>query len=332
MTQSGAEAGEPRALIVAGPTASGKSALALDLARRLGGEVINADSMQLYAELAVLTARPTPAEEALVPHRLYGVRPAAEAASVAWWRDRALEAMAVARAAGRLPILCGGTGLYFLSLTEGLSELPPVPAAAREAARALLAGIGAPALHARLAAMDPETATGLRPGDSQRLARAWEVWTGTGKGLAAWQREGAHTGPARLDGRPWRFAAILLDPPREALRAAIAARFDAMLAGGALAEVAALGALGLDPALPAMRAHGVPELLAHLRGAMPLAAARERAILNTGQYTKRQATWFRHHKLADPSLAHIIHARIGGQAQFQESVAPGIFAFVQAGR
>jgi tRNA dimethylallyltransferase len=287
--------------------------------------------MQLYAELRVLTARPTPAEEALVPHRLYGVRPAAEAASVAWWRAQALAEMAAARAAGRLPILCGGTGLYFLSLTEGLSALPPVPAEARAAARALLAERGAPALHALLAAADPTTAATLRPGDSQRLARAWEVWTGTGQGLAAWQREGAHTGPA-----PWHFAAILLDPPREALRVAIAARFDAMLAGGALEEVRALGALGLDPALPAMRAHGVPELLAHLRGAMPLEAARERSVLNTGQYTKRQATWFRHHSLthpgADPSLTHIIHARMGEQTQFQESAAAEIFAFLHRGR
>jgi tRNA dimethylallyltransferase len=331
MTQSREDDALPRALIVAGPTASGKSALALDLARRLGGTIINADSMQLYAGLRVLTARPTPAEEALVPHRLYGVRTAAEAASVAWWRGQALAEMAAARAAGRMPILCGGTGLYFLSLTEGLSELPAVPEAARVAARALLAEIGAPALHARLAAVDPETAAGLRPGDSQRLARAWEVWTGTGQGLAAWQRAGAHTGPA-----PWRFAAIQLDPPRDVLRAAIAARFDAMLAGGALAEVAALGALGLDPALPAMRAHGVPELLAHLAGRLPLAAARERAVLNTGQYTKRQATWFRHHRLtqagADPSLTHIIHARMGNQTQFQESDAPEIFAFLHRGR
>ncbi|MFZ4409052.1 MAG: tRNA (adenosine(37)-N6)-dimethylallyltransferase MiaA [Paracraurococcus sp.] len=327
MTQSHRDDTRPAALLVAGPTASGKSALALDLARRLDGEVINADSMQLYAELRALTARPTAAEEALVPHRLYGVRPAAEAASVAWWREAALAAMDAARAAGRLPILCGGTGLYFLSLTEGLSALPAVPEAARTAARALLAEIGAPALHARLAVADPETVAGLRPADSQRLARAWEVWLGTGRGLAAWQREGAHTGPA-----PWRFAAILLDPPRAALRAAIAERFDAMLAAGALEEVRALGALGLDPALPAMRAHGVPELLAHLAGRMPLAAAGERSVLNTGQYTKRQATWFRHHPLAPPNLTHIIHARMGGRTQFQESGAPEIFAFLQRGR
>jgi len=317
----------PAAVIVAGPTASGKSALASAIARRTNGVVINADSMQVYRELRLLTARPSVAEMAALPHALYGVRPAAEPASVAWWREEALAAMAAARAAGRLPVLCGGTGLYLLALTEGLSALPAVPDAARAAARALLAGIGAPALHARLAAVDAETAATLRPGDSQRLARAWEVWQATGRGLAAWRREGAHTGAA-----PWRFAAILLDPPRDALRAAIAARFDAMIAAGALAEVGALAALGLDPALPAMRAHGVPELLAHLAGRMTLAAARDRAVLHTGQYTKRQATWFRHHALADPSDTHIIHARTEGQTQFTESLMEKIFAFIESVR
>jgi tRNA dimethylallyltransferase len=317
----------PLALIVAGPTASGKSALALGLARRFGGTVINADSMQVYRELRVLTARPTPEEEAEVPHRLYGVRPAAEAASVAWWRGAALAEMAAATGEGRLPILCGGTGLYFLSLTQGLSAIPPVPEAARAEARGLLERLGAPGLHARLAALDPETAATLRPGDSQRIARAYEVALGTGRGLLAWQQEGAHTGPA-----PWRFAALLLDPPRPALREAIAARFDAMLEAGALEEVRRLMALGLDPALPAMRAHGVPELAAHLAGRMALEAARHRAVLNTGQYTKRQATWFRHHALADPARTHIIHARIGGMWQFSEREAAEIFALVDSCR
>ena len=313
---------QPRALLLAGPTASGKSALALAIAERFGGTVINADSMQVYRELRVITARPTPEEEAMVPHRLYGVRPAAEAASVAWWRGEALAAMEEARAAGRLPILCGGTGMYFASLTQGLSDVPPIPQAAREEARRLLAEEGPAALHARLAAADPGTAARLRPSDSQRIARAFEVWRGTGRGLAAWQGGGG-TGPA-----PWRFAAILIDPPREALRAAIAARWDAMLAGGAIEEVRALVAQGLDPALPAMRAHGVPELAAHLAGRMTLAEASARAILNTGQYTKRQATWFRHHALADVSRTHTIHARIAGIAQFSESFTAGAFAFV----
>ena len=313
---------QPPALLVAGPTASGKSALALAIAERLGGTVINADSMQVYRELRVLTARPTPAEEARAPHRLYGVRPAAEPASVAWWRDAALAEMAQARAAGRLPILCGGTGLYFAALTQGLSDIPPVPAAAREEARRLLAQDGAAALHARLAQVDPDTAARLRPGDSQRIARAYEVWLGTGRGLAAWQAGGG-TGPA-----PWRFAAILIDPPREALRAAIALRWAGMMAGGAVEEVRALVAQGLDPALPAMRAHGVPELAAMLAGRMTAEEASRRAILNTGQYTKRQATWFRHHALADPFRAHTIHARIAGVAQLSERVMAEIFTFV----
>ncbi|MDO9501969.1 tRNA (adenosine(37)-N6)-dimethylallyltransferase MiaA [Falsiroseomonas sp.] len=311
---------QPPAILVAGPTTSGKSALALALAERVGGTVINADSMQVYAELRIITARPTPAEEARVPHLLYGVRPAAEAGTVAWWRGAALAAMEAARQAGRVPILCGGTGLYFLSLTEGLSAIPEIPAEARAEARRLAATLGPAALHARLAAIDPETAAGLRPSDAQRVTRAWEVVTGTGRGLRAWQAASG-TGPA-----PWRFAALLLDPPREALRAAIATRWHAMLGQGALEEVASLAAQGLDPALPAMRAHGVPEMIAHLAGRMTLEAASERAILNTGQYTKRQATWFRHHRLAE--LTHSIHARSNGLSQLSERVLGDLMMFV----
>lgn len=301
----------PTALIVAGPTASGKSALALALAQRLGGTVINADSMQVYRELRILTARPTPEEEALVPHVLYGVRPAAEPGSVAWWREAALAAMAAARATGRVPILCGGTGMYFSSLINGLSQIPPVSEAARQEARTLLKQFGPAALHARLAAVDPATAARLRPTDSQRLSRAWEVWRSSGRGLTAWQA---------TPGAPaaWRFRAILLAPPRPALAEAIAIRFDAMLAAGALAEVQALLALGLDPALPALRAHGVPELSAYLRGEIALAEAARRTRLVTLQYAKRQATWFRHHALGPPNSVHTIHARFAGLAQFSE--------------
>ncbi len=312
---------QPHALIVAGPTCSGKSALAIMLARRLGGTIINADSMQVYRELRIVTARPTPAEEAATPHALYGVRPAAEAGSVAWWRDAALAEMARAHDAGRLPILCGGTGLYFLSLTQGLADIPPPTDAARAEARALLAEIGPAALHARL---DPETARRIDPADSQRIARAHEVWRSTGRGLSAWQQQAAP--PA-----PWRFTAVLLDPPRPALRAAIATRFAAMLAAGALAEVRALLALGLDPALPAMRAHGVPELAAHLRGEITLAEAERRATLATGQYTKRQATWFRHHDLAPKPRTHTIHARIADHAQFSEQNMAEIVTFIRDG-
>lgn len=323
MTRGIAQSAPRRALIVAGPTASGKSALALGLALRLGGAVINADAMQCIAELRVLTARPTPAEEAAAPHLLYGVRPAAAATSVAWWRGAALAALDEAAASGRVPILCGGTGMYLSALTAGLAALPEVPPAARDEARSLLAAIGPAALHARLAALDPETAAGLRPTDSQRIARAWEVWHGTGRGLAAWRREPG------LPPADWQFAALLLDPPRGALRLAIARRWEAMIAAGAVGEVRALVGSGLDPALPALRAHGVPEIAAALRGEITLAEAGRRACLAIGQYTKRQATWFRHHGLAAPERTHSIHARIEEFAQFPESLVAWIESFLQ---
>lgn len=312
----------PQALIVAGPTCSGKSALALGLAEALGGVVINADSMQVYRELRVITARPTVEEEAQVPHALYGVRAAAEAGNAAWWRGAALAEMERARAAGRLPVICGGTGMYFAALVDGIAEIPECGEAARAEARWLLAEQGPVALHASLAKVDPATAARLRPSDSQRVARAWEVWRGTGRGLVAWQKE-------KGERAPWRFSAILLDPPREELRAAIAGRFATMLAAGALAEVRALLALGLDPALPAMRAHGVPELSAHLRGELTLAEAARRAELVTGQYTKRQATWFRHKRMADPARTHTIHARVGSFLEFSESERAEIFQFIR---
>ena len=181
----------PRALIVAGPTASGKSALAIAIAERLGGTIINTDSMQVYRELRVLTARPTPDEEARVPHRLYGIRSAAEAGSVAWWREQALSAMDDACAEGRLPILTGGSGMYFAALSDGLADIPYPGADARTEARRLLGEQGSIALHASLAHVDPATAARLNPEDGQRIARAWEVWRGTGIGLAAWQNRRA---------------------------------------------------------------------------------------------------------------------------------------------
>lgn len=296
--------------------------MALAIAERLGGTIVNADSMQVYRELRVLTARPTEAEEARVPHRLYGVRPAAEAGSVAWWRGAALAAMQEAHDAGRLPILTGGTGMYFAALTDGLSDIPDPGAAAREEARRLLAEQGAAALHASLAHVDPATAARLRPEDSQRIARAWEVWRGTGRGLVAWQAE--RTPPA-----PWDFTAILLDPPRETLRAAIAGRFAAMLRQGALEEVRALLALGLDTALPAMRAHGVPELSAYLAGRLTLDEAARRTELVTGQYTKRQATWFRHHPLAPAGRNRTLNSRFDDITQFSEREFHDLLAFIE---
>ena len=310
-------------VIVAGPTCSGKSDLALHLAQRLHGCVINADSMQVYRELRILTARPTPADETLAPHRLYGVRPASMPGSVAWWRGAALASMAEAWAAGRLPILCGGTGLYLRALTDGLAEIPDPGEPARQEARGLLAEIGAAALHARLAQVDPVSAARLRPSDGQRLARAWEVWRGTGRGIAGWAAEPG------LPPAPCRFVAIRLAPPREALRSAIAGRFASMIEAGAFEEVAALLVQRLPPELPAMRAHGVPELAAVLAGRMSVPDAQRRATTLQGQYTKRQATWFAHHRLAPEPRTIVIEKRIAGMTQETESLLDELIAFVR---
>jgi tRNA dimethylallyltransferase len=230
--------------------------------------------------------------------------------------------MHAARAAGRVPLLCGGTGLYFASLIDGLSPMPPVSDAARQEARDTLKAIGPAALHAMLAAVDPATAARLRPTDSQRVARAWEVWRSSGRGLASWQAD--HGAPAE-----WQFRAMLLDPPRETLREAIEQRFARMLAAGALAEVQALLEHDLDPALPAMRAHGVPELAAHLRGEISIEDAARRARLVTGQYAKRQMTWFRHHALAEAAGMHTIHARFAGLAQLSELSRGDLLKFIE---
>jgi tRNA dimethylallyltransferase len=311
------------ALLVAGPTCSGKSALALALAEALGGTIINADSMQVYRELRILTARPTAAEEQAVPHALYGVRPAALAGDAAWWRAEALAAMAAAVSAGHRPIICGGTGLYFSALTEGLANIPDPGDAARQEARTLLSSGGAEALHEKLRRADPDTAARLHPSDGQRIARAWEVYAGTGKGLAAWQ-SGEHQPPA-----PYRFVAIMLDPPRATLRGAIATRFDAMLKTGAMAEVRTLLLQNLPPTLPAMRAHGVPELAAVCRGEITLQEARVRTCLVTGQYTKRQATWFRHKHIAAPEATHRLSARFQEKTQDSESFLSQILSFIR---
>lgn len=294
-----------KGLIIAGPTASGKSALALGFAKLSGGTIINADAMQCYKELRVVTARPSPEDEALAPHRLYGVRPASEPANAAWWRGAAREEMEAAS----FPILCGGTGMYFSSLIKGIAEIPEPGEPARAEARQLLAEIGPQALHAKL---DAQTAAKLKPADSQRIARAYEVLLGTGQGLAYWQAQPM----ARLQG--WDLRMILLDPPRPDLQAAISARFDAMLEQGALAEVEALLALGLPAELPLLRAHGVPELAGYLRGETSLEEAKSRAKLATFQYTKRQMTWFRHQELVSKTGMQIIHSRIDDSTQLSE--------------
>jgi tRNA dimethylallyltransferase len=273
------------AVLIAGPTASGKSAAALALAQHIGGVVINADSMQVYAEAPILTAQPDAQARARAPHRLYGHVAARELYSVGRWRDDAkaqLEALD-----GRIPIFTGGTGMYFSALTDGLADIPPIPADVRDTARALLDEIGVAQLHARLAAADPVTAARLRSSDPQRVLRAWEVLQATGRPLAAWQ-----DAPAQPLLQPLNVAAFVLDPPRDRLRDAIAARFAAMLDQGALDEAKALD--GLDPALPAAKLLGLRPLQALARGEVGREAALQTAVTATRQFAKRQMTWFRH--------------------------------------
>jgi tRNA dimethylallyltransferase len=277
-----------KAILIAGPTASGKSSAALKLAERLHGTVINADSMQVYRELAVLTARPSAADTKRAPHRLYGTISAAKAHSVGSWLDDAARAIAEASDAGRVPILVGGTGLYFKALTEGLAPIPDVPPEIREHWRAQANRLGAEGLHRELAARDPAMAARLKPTDPQRIARALEVIDATGVSLAEWQ--GASTAPVLP---PHDVARLVVAPEREPLYAAIDARFDVMMGAGALEEVRALIALGLDQGLPAMRAHGVRELGAYLSGAGRLDEAIAKAKTETRRYAKRQMTWAR---------------------------------------
>lgn len=271
-----------RALLIAGPTASGKSALALEKAVGLNGVVINADALQVYSALRILSARPTPEEEARAPHRLYGHVGAEEAYSVASWLAEARREMETAWQRGLLPIVTGGTGLYFRALELGLAPVPEIPEEVRSHWRSFAGD-----LHAELSSRDPAMAAKLLPTDRQRLSRALEVVDATGRSLLDWQREGQ--GQAPLAGVT--VERIFIDVPREDLYARAEARFDAMLAAGALDEVRPLA--HLDPMLPAMKAIGLPELIAHLRGETTLEDATVRAKTATRNFIKRQLTWWR---------------------------------------
>jgi tRNA dimethylallyltransferase len=276
-----------RALLIAGPTASGKSAAALALAQASGATILNADSMQVYRDLRILTARPTPDEERLAPHRLFGAIDGAVNFSAGRW---ALAASEILADIGERPVIfVGGTGLYFRALTEGLSDIPPVPEAARAEVRTRAEGRAAPELHEELRASDPETAARLNPRDRQRILRALEVISATGRPLVSFL--GARAAPALRAGE---WAGLYLAPDRAELGRRIDARFDAMLARGALDEVATLMQRRLDPALPVMRAHGVPHLIAYLEGRLKLDEAASRSKLDTRHYAKRQFTWARH--------------------------------------
>ncbi len=301
-------------IVVAGPTACGKSALALAIAGQFHGTLINADSMQIYRDLPIITAAPGADALARAPHRLYGVLPAADSCSVGRWRALAGREIDAAHADGRLPIVVGGTGLYLRALMRGLAPIPPVPPDVRAATRQRLEADGPEALHRALAARDPAMADRLSPRDGQRLARAWEVLEATGRSLADWQLaaadDGSRAGPA--------FLTLLLLPPREAIYRACDARFAAMLANGALEEAGRLVAQGLDPALPAMKAVGLREVLRHLSGEISLDEARRAGQQATRRYAKRQLTWFRHQMTPDYTSAE----------KYSERLMPEIFPYI----
>ena len=278
-----------KAILIAGPTAGGKSAMALRLAARHGGVIVNADSMAVYRDLSILTGRPNSAELAQIPHRLYGHRDGAEPYSVGHWLEEVATEISRACADGALPIVVGGTGLYFKALTQGLSHIPAVPAGLRTRIRAEAEGLAPGVLHARLAARDPATAARLRPTDPQRIMRAWEILEATGRPLSSFQ---ALRSPPLLPMDD--VIGVVLCPDRDELRGRIDERFDRMFANGALDEVEALGRRGLNPALPVMRALGVPPLLAHLGLALSLDAAVTRSKTETRAYAKRQVTFARH--------------------------------------
>ncbi len=304
-------------LIVAGPTASGKSALALALAEELRGTIINADSMQVYRDLPILTAQPDEAAKARVPHSLFGEIDAADGFSVGTWRERAVSKVAAARDLGRKPILVGGTGLYIRALLDGLAPTPPIPRDVRRATHMLHAELGAAAFHEALRRLDAEAAARLDPADTQRTTRAYEVAIATGRTLGDWHRE-------QRKETAFGARAIVLLPPREPLYAACDARFLDMMAGGAIDEVKSLLARDLDPALPAMRALGVRELAAWLRNESDRDASIAAAQQATRNYAKRQETWFRHQLPEADGLRKRVLAE-----QFSERLLPDIFAFIR---
>ncbi|HEY7231966.1 MAG TPA: tRNA (adenosine(37)-N6)-dimethylallyltransferase MiaA [Pseudolabrys sp.] len=277
-----------RAVLIAGPTASGKSALALDVAESLGGVIINADSMQVYRDLRIITARPSADDEARATHKLYGFADAAENYSVGRWRRDVEETLKEVGKQGRVPILVGGTGLYFKALTSGLAAVPPVPADIRASVRGRLQQEGAPALHAELMHLDPAIAHRITVNDRSRISRALEVVLATGRALSDWHREGM---PPLID--PARAVKVFITCERQELVRRIETRFDMMMRSTALEEVRRLAERKLDPSLPAMKAHGVPWLIQHLKGEISREEAVAGAVMDTRRYAKRQLTWFR---------------------------------------
>ena len=275
-------------LIVAGPTASGKSSLALAAADKYNGVIINCDAMQVYRELRLITARPSSEDEAKVPHKLYGVIPAAEACSAGIWRELAVAEIETCWRADRLPIVTGGTGLYIRALMEGLTDIPEIPREIREEVTERRDQIGPEAFRKELAKFDPVSAERLNPTDSQRMIRAYEVYLGTERSLTDWHQDAPATPPLEAN-----YQSIVFEPPRDELYAKCEARIDWMIDNGVLDEVRVLMELNLEPSLPVMKALGVPELITHLRDKMTLEDAVSAAKQATKRYAKRQMTWFR---------------------------------------
>lgn len=303
----------PPVLLIAGPTASGKSALALRAAAAWDAEIVNADAIQLYSDLRVLSARPSAQEEAQAPHHLFGVADASESWSVGRWLRAVLRALEGIAGRGRPAVLVGGAGLYFKALTEGLAEIPDIPAPVREAAAEQFDRVGEAAFRAALQALDPEAEARICSGDRQRLLRAFSVAVHTGRSLTAWQ---AGTAPP-IAADAWR--GVVLQPPREVLYARCDARLEAMVREGALDEVGALMARNLDPTLPAMKAVGLRELASHLSGARSLAEAVALAQQETRRYAKRQMTWMRNQA---PDWPRIQAVDCEGQWVDLETAAP----------
>ncbi len=299
-----------RIWLIAGPTASGKSALALRLAQAVGGEIVNADALQLYADLRVLTARPSPEDETQAPHHLFGTVDGADGWSVGRWQRAAGAVIADIGARGRDVIVVGGTGLYFHALTQGLADVPQIPETVRQRTAEDYDALGEAAFRARLAAVDPAAVERIAPGDRQRLTRAWNVHAATGRSLTDHQLSTQGALPAGS----WR--AVALSPPREALYARCDARLGAMFAHGALDEVSRLMSRGLDPSLPVMKAVGVREIISHLRGDMDLEAALAAARQETRRYAKRQMTWMRGQMTDWPRLDDL-----GADAHWRQFVA-----------
>lgn len=314
----------PWAVLVAGPTCSGKSYLSLKIAQALNGTIINADAMQCYKDLRIITTRPSIEDEASAPHRLYGVLPWDQTGNAGWWREQALSELEQVSSQKRLPILCGGTGMYFHSLIHGIALIPEPSADARAEARRSIETKGSPFVYELLSQVDPQTAQTLNPTDSQRVARAWEVWLSTGKGLKFWQQE------AHLPGAAYNFIVIRLAPERALLKEAVAERFTAMVDEGAVEEVANF--LKADPPVqaPLRRALGVPEFVAYLSGEITLVEAIDNAVRNTQRYIKRQETWFSNRVLAPSVQVCIFNSRIDKNLKFSESFIEKSISFINS--